>query len=209
MLEQLNQQSELWQDVEKHRLHAELCNAFYAREILRLSKEQNNTKVCRILASLPFYIERAAVHILAGNSPLQLDSQNGSWIAKQAAHPPEFLGEKVADYYRKNAKVGLIVPIVVCKEGMTFIKLDSIDEIQNESLHCNQHGWFSLNGSSQDCDEQLLIKPTKASITAACCGHVWLQQKRTSPRRLALREMLLAANLNWLNFAKPFMANRR
>ena len=208
MFNQPNQQPDLWQDVEKHRVHAELCNAFYAREILRLSKEENNTRLCRILASLPYYIERAAGHIISGNNPLQLDSQNGSWIAKQAAKIPSNDG-KTDVYFSKHAKVGLIVPIKLRLDELAIIKLDCIDEVSDTAIHCNEHGWFSFLGQSHDLPQAELCKPTKAMMTSACCGHGWLQGKRSSPRRLSLREMLLAANINWQNFARPLITNRR
>ncbi|OUL57817.1 hypothetical protein [Pseudoalteromonas ulvae] len=208
MFNQSNQQPDLWQDAEKHRLHAELCNAFYAREILRLSKEENNTRLCRILASLPYYIERAAGHIISGNNPLQLDSQNGSWIAKQAAKIPN-ADAKTDIYFTQHAKVGLIVPIKLHLDELEIIKLDCIDEVSGKTVHCNEHGWFSFSGPSLDSSQRALCKPTKAMMTAACCGHGWLQGKRTSPRRLSLREMLLAANINWQNFAQPLITNRR
>lgn len=208
MFNQPNQQPDLWQDVEKHRVHAELCNAFYAREILRLSKEENNTRLCRILASLPYYIERAAGHIISGNNPLQLDSQNGSWIAKQGAKIPSNDGKSDA-YFSKHAKVGLIVPIKLRLDELAIIKLDCIDEVSDTAIHCNEHGWFSFLGQSHDLPQVELCKPTKAMMTSACCGHGWLQGKRSSPRRLSLREMLLAANINWQNFARPLITNRR
>ena len=88
--------------------------------------------------------------------------------------------------------------------------VDSVDEVDphNQRLHCNEHGWFSFSGtplSAQNSDK-FVLKPSKAIMVAACCGHQWLNGAKTSPRRLCLRELLLASRLNWHNFAKPLAA---
>ena len=83
-------QAEIWQTDAERALYAQLCNAFYAREIPRLVDEPDAARLRRLLASLPYYIERLAIRIVSGDAPLQLDSQNGSWPEKQKTTPPVY-----------------------------------------------------------------------------------------------------------------------
>ncbi len=208
MSETFGFQSQLWQNDESSRIYSELCNAFYAREIVRLSQLTELKRLQRSLSSLPYYIERAATHIIDGNSPLNLDSQNGSWIAKQAKHCPQTQTKQLSEFYEKSAFVGLIVPVKVFEGDIITVRIDSIDEITEQRLHCNQFGWFDKQGLTAQSSHINLLKPGKATFTAACCGHRWLEHKAYSPRVLSLREMLLAARINWQNFRAPVMARR-
>lgn len=203
------QQSQLWPQDEHARLYSELCNAFYTREILMLSQVEQLKPLQKRLASLPYYIERAATHILDGNCPLVLDSQNGGWIAKQRKTSPKHEPEATALFYRKYAFAGLIVPVLVYEGEFITVRIDSLDQVSEQQLHCNQFGWFDFCGqSTASHDYMQLLKPSKANFSAACCGHRWLGQKGRSPRILSLREMLLAARINWQNFKRPLMAKR-
>lgn len=196
-------QPNLWQNAEKAKLYSELCNAFYVREIKVLSQYQDLNLMQRRLASLPFYIERAASHIVDGQTPLKLDSQNGSWIAKQPKHCPVTNESQNTRFFSKSASVGLIVPVVVNEAQIITIKIDTIDEVHEEKLHCNQFGWFDFTGKNLDCDDNFqLLKPGKVAFASACCGHRWLNNKIFTPRVLSLREMLLATRIDWQNFAK-------
>lgn len=196
-------QPNLWQNADKSKLYSELCNAFYVREIKVLSQYQDLNLMQRRLASLPFYIERAASHIVDGQTPLKLDSQNGSWIAKQPKHCPLLNEVQNSRFFSKSAAVGLIVPVIVNEAQIITIKIDTIDEVHNDKLHCNQFGWFDLAGTGLDNDAQVqLLKPSKAAFSSACCGHRWLNNKIFTPRVLSLREMLLATRIDWQNFAK-------
>ena len=138
--------------------------------------------------------------------------------------------EKCVQWFKKNTDYGLVVPVLVQSiEGLT-IELDSIDMFREsrDRVHLNKHGWFDIGESqltkkcaSQDAiniqpiDEisksafsssQLssttltLLKPTKAIMSSACCGHMWNYKSKTSPRSLSLREMRLSTRLNWENF---------
>jgi len=106
----------------------------------------------------------------------------------------------------------LIVPVYNEQLTLEQIVLDSVDEVDSvgERLHCNEHGWFSFNGTPLQHDNvsKFLLKPNKAIITAASCGHQWLNNAKKAPRVLSLRELLLTSRLNWQNFAKPYQAVR-
>lgn len=205
------EQTFLWQQRPNQQLFAELCNAFYERELARLYSDSQLDLLLlqKRLAALPYYIKRAAEHICDLHTPLDLDSQNGSWISSQAAKPMSSKAdeEKTQGFYSRYAQMALVTPISVLHSGIEQVVLDSIDEIDlvGERLHCNEHGWFRFNGQyieSTSVLNKTLLKPSKASMSAACCGHQWLNARRTSPRLLSLREMLLATRVNWRQFSK-------
>lgn len=204
-------QPHFWQVSGQNQTYTELCNALYERELLRLSKmtEAELPQLPRQLASLPFYIRKAAQRILKVQSPLLLDSQNASWFAPQAASCPlnRQRPDQIARFFEKAAKPGILVPVYQEQLGVERIVLDSVDEVdhQGQRLHCNQHGWFAFAGTplSPENADNFLLQPVKVVMTACCCGHQWSNQKRTSPRVLSLRELLLTTGLNWKNFAKP------
>lgn len=202
----LEQQAELWQHSAKANAYNALCNAFYVREIGRLSQDDcaNVQLLKRRFASLPFYIEKAASQILSGNNPLELDTQNGSWIGKQARSTPKTEFDTLRQFYTKYAAVGLIIPVLVYDGESATVRIDSIDELSDSGFHCNQFGWASYSGQSQETQKIQVLKLGKGVFSAACCGHVWIGQRKASPRLLTLREMLLAARINWQNFKKPF-----
>lgn len=209
-----NQQPHFWQVSADNQGYTELCNALYERELLRLSElpAEQLANLAGRLASLTFYVRRAASHILQHQGELQLDSQNGSWFSPQAKQCParKQQAAPIDAFYQKYAAPGLVVPIYVMHLSQEHILLDSIDEVDFEGLrvHCNQHGWFALSGTPLQADnsEKFLLKATKTIMTAACCGHQWLKGDRATPRLLSLRELLLASRLNWRNFAKPLPA---
>ena len=204
------EQTELWRSSSKSNAYNALCNTFYVREIHRLSKESFNNveRLQRRFASLPYYIEKAANHILDGNSPLTLDTQNGSWIAKQSRAVPKCDLEKNTQFFSKNVFVGLIIPVLVYDGEYSTVRIDSVDEVTGSRFHCNQFGWVAMNGQYQDNNDIQVLKPSKAAFSAACCGHVWLLGRATTPRVLTLREMLLAARINWQDFKHPFITQK-
>jgi len=198
-----SQQAEIWQTDAERALYAQLCNAFYAREIPRLVDEPDAARLKRLLASLPYYIERLAMRIVSGDAPLQLDSQNGSWLEKQKASPPVYSKEDSKNFYTKYAKRGLIVPVLINDEQCTRVRIDSLDQVSDNKVHCNELGWFDVSGESLEHIPAQILKPSKLVMTAACCGHQWQYNKRITPKRLSLREMLLASNINWRNLKRP------
>ncbi|MGJ8482729.1 hypothetical protein ACSFVZ_01750 [Pseudoalteromonas sp. SYSU M81236] len=198
-----SQQAEIWQTDAERALYAKLCNAFYAREIPRLVDEPDAARLKRLLASLPYYIERLAMRIVSGDAPLQLDSQNGSWLEKQKASPPVYSKEDSKNFYTKYAKRGLIVPVLINDEQCTRVRIDSLDQVSDNKVHCNELGWFDVSGESLEHIPAQILKPSKLVMTAACCGHQWQYNKRITPKRLSLREMLLASNINWRNLKRP------
>ncbi|HJS16939.1 MULTISPECIES: hypothetical protein [Rheinheimera] len=205
-------QHQLWHGPAQDLTYTELCNALYERELMRYAKMPPEflASLQKRLASLPFYIRRAASSILSHKSPLEIDSQNASWMGRQSPQCPakEQGIEQIEQFYLKHSKLALIVPVYQNQQSLESIWLDSVDEIDliGQRLHCNEHGWFSFNGTplTDENSDKFLLKPTKSLMTAACCGHQWLNGERKTPRVLSLRELLLASRLNWQNFAKPF-----
>ena len=202
------QQPQLWQNDPNNLVFADLCNALYERELKKLAKEPNIqlNNLQKRIASLPFYIKRASERIIDFGSPLDLDSQNASWVYRQ---PKECPGPKQKDaeiskFYQAQQKFALIVPIYIENSGVEKLLLDSIDGLKDGNIHTNEHGWFNINGDAMDQSDhhKRLLKPTKVTMTCACSGHRWANQKRTSARALSLREMLLATNINWNHFGK-------
>ncbi|MCF2858968.1 hypothetical protein L1286_15900 [Pseudoalteromonas sp. SMS1] len=195
------QQTTIWQDEASRLIFAELVNVFYTREISTLVNEPDPIRLKRVLQSLPYYVERAATHIVLGEVPLELDSHNGCWIATQKKKPLQE-SSVINTYYHNNAVVGLVVPIVQEVQHETGIYIDMIDQVKSQSVHCNEFGWFDFSGKSQESSKSKLLKPNKALMTAACCGHRWHYHKIATPRLLGLREMLLASSINWPNVTK-------
>lgn len=203
------EQTFLWHQRANQQLFAELCNAFYERELNRLVSQIDDIELLKKrIASLSYYIKRAAEHICELNTPLDLDSQNGSWLSNQASKPfsQRASATETTAFYSKHSKMALVIPISVVHAGIEQVVLDSVDEIDydNAKLHCNEQGWFAFDGlseSSTSVVQKRLLKPSKAVMSAGCCGHQWLNGKRTSSRLLSLREMLLATRINWRQFS--------
>ncbi|KAF7772100.1 hypothetical protein PCIT_a2100 [Pseudoalteromonas citrea] len=193
-----NTQNSLWHDEHERLQFAELVNVFYAREIPALAKRADQEQISRALQSLPYYVERAARHIVQGCVPLELDSHNGSWLCSQKAQP-KWQADVCEGYFKRYAVVGLVVPIIISSDGLTRLAIDTIDQVRDNTVHCNQHQWFNCSGRSHDNDFTMMLKPSKALLSAACCGHQWRFGKAISPRILSLREMLLASMINWKN----------
>lgn len=205
-------QPHFWQATADNQTYTELCNALYERELLRLSQSAP-TELLSLplrLASLPFYIRRAASSMIRVESALHLDSQNASWFTRQLSLCPASKQQAgpIDRFYQKSARPGVIVPIYHEEKTLEQIVLDSVDEVDNEQqrVHCNQHGWFSFDGMPLEATNSnlFLLKPDKTIMSAACCGHQWLNRKKKEPRLLTLRELLLASRLNWRNFARPY-----
>ena len=213
------QQSDLIQSQQQSHF-GELCTALYERELHELSwnGSDNPTFLKRRLASLPYYVRRAAFALLnVTNCPLQLDIQNASWQAKQTTRPPAgispsddtYLDERLQAWLHKNAALGLVVPVQHEADKLISVYLDSIDKVDAEgrefgqpAVHVNRFGWFSFAGQPLELQSVYVLRPTKRSMTAACCGHQWSAAGRKSPRTLSLREVLLATSLHWPSFTK-------
>ncbi|WP_296053759.1 hypothetical protein [uncultured Alteromonas sp.] len=214
-------QSDFFNAVESdtsQRTIAELCNALYERELTLIAQQgPNQTSVLRRrIAGLSHHVRRTARFLAARAVPLELDEHNASWQARQAAKNParNHDGEKNQQWFSEHAKVGLVVPIWVQEFDNEHIELDSIDRVQteNQTLHVNKFGWFDFSGTpvesparyeSKDHITLSLVKPSKAIMTAGCCGHTWNHKGRTSPRTVTLREILLVSTLNWRKFSEP------
>ncbi|RUO25815.1 hypothetical protein CWE09_03540 [Aliidiomarina minuta] len=198
-------QSTLFQPLQQAQF-TELCIALYERELLHLSREgpDNALFLKRRLASLPFYVERAAHALNRIQTPLLLDTQNASWQSKQKLKPPAAKHDPqgLQNWLQKHARLALVVPVQSEQQGIVSVMLDSIDRISEAGVHVNQYGWFDWQGQPIAKNQQscLLLKPDKASMSAACCGHQWAVSGRVAPRTLNLREVLLAATLRWPKF---------
>lgn len=211
-------QSNLWQIQTETGHFAELCNGLYQREITLIAKGDfaSVQAIQAQLQSLPYYVNRTA-HAMTkvmseGLSPLQLDSQNASWSAKQGKHLP-IVGQETqqeqdiafAWYLQAGICVGLAVPVLLGDH----IIIDCIDRIDldKQRLRTNIGGWFSLVPNNKINDGQAmskqLLKPNKKIMTSACAGHCWRRKSQQVPIIPSLRELLLSCSINWKNFKKP------
>jgi hypothetical protein len=189
-------QTTIWQNEAERLAFAELANVFYAREIDTLCRLSDLTRMQRLLKSLPIYVERAARHIVQGEIPLTLDTQNACWLSPIRKAPvPD--SDKASAFYQTSAKLGLVVPILHKDPVYCQLYIDSIDQVSENRVHCNQYGWFTISGEHESDNAFFLLKPSLAVMTAACCGHQWRLSKPIMPRLLSLREMLLASSINW------------
>jgi len=202
----MNEQTSLWQGDHQSADFAELCNALYERELRQLSEFPISSvqTIQGRIKSLPHYIKRTAHSMLQAQTPLALDVQNASWSAKQSLQVPlngQEL-ESVNKWYQSiSLNHGLVVPIAT----PSTILLDSIDSVDNENqrFRTNVHGWFYLEKSEKNKANVQLLKPNKKVMSAACCGHSWLNNHRANPTIPSLRELLLSCAINWRNFKQP------
>jgi hypothetical protein len=202
-----------------HPQFAELCTALYEREVTTLSVSaiNNLSLIKRRIGGLPHHVRSVARFMVAVRHndvvfPLDIDTHNGSWYAKQSAKCPgnKHDKQKCAQWYAQHGAYGLVVPVLMSSmEGFT-IELDSIDMVDHtlHRVHLNKHGWFLNSGASAEGSEKIglsrcLLKPSKAIMTSACCGHSWTHKSRTFPRALSIREMRLSTQINWKNFTLP------
>jgi hypothetical protein len=208
-----SQQVDIFSDDHRQLHYAELCNALYERELASLSQQKikNITLLQRKIAGLRHHVKRAAFSLLEHQSPLQVDFHNASWQAKQAAKcmANSFIAEKTQLWFSSNIQIGCTIAIHVKQLGCEFIELDSIDRIErdNNRLHVNKFGWFKIDGEyAEENFRQAdvlclrLLKPTKAILTAACCGHTWIHKGKGQQKSLSLRELLLSLSINWKTF---------
>lgn len=222
-----SEQTEIFSLAGQSNEFAELCNALYAEQLRELSQvnhlgggqAEGIRLLKRRLASLSGHVQRAAHALLFAAREIQrggfeneltLDIHAASWLAKQATKPPRTptvtAQSKLASWLERNACLALVMPVLHCEHGITQIYLDSIDEIHRHEnrIHLNQWGWFDVCGNALDGEHpQLqLLKPDKASITAAYCGHRWAASGRMQPISLSLRTLLLTSTLVWPKFTE-------
>ena len=204
-------QNSLWQTNQQSNEFAEICNALYERELRVLANSEfaSAQSVQGRLKSLSYYVNRTAnamTQIKAqGKTPLNLDTQNASWSAKQAAKL-SLTGqaeEEVSSWYlAADLVLGLVVPIL--KDEHVF--LDCIDRIDKDKkrFRTNASGWLSLEVNEQLSSKTpiRLLKPNKRIMISACAGHNWQNGHKVSPIIPSLRELLLSCAINWQNFHK-------
>lgn len=192
---------------------AELCTALYERELMTLATSLPDDKslIQQRIRGLPHHIRHAAHFMARQISPLKLDSHNAAWLAKQSGKCPadKITGDATHQWLERYAAPGLVACVLVEHYDASHIELDSIDRIdsEKEQVHVNKYRWFSFDGEAQASRSQYarltLLKPTKATVSAACCGHRWNLRGKVSPRTLSLRELLLASSLDWKHFRYP------
>ncbi|NTS78068.1 hypothetical protein HR060_14505 [Catenovulum sp. SM1970] len=216
----LTTQQDLSEESDKLLNYSQLCNVFYERELKLLTDcKLPAEQLAKRMASLPFYIKRAAESLISLDNPLELDTQNGTWSAKQKKiHPADKITEQENQaWLAKYVCLGLVLPVCIVEKGVTQFRLDSVDEINNKDqrFHLNEQGWFYFSGkqceqSQSEFGEQLglhqqkkAFKSTKDIISAACCGHQWIASDRTFQRALSLRELLLTSVINWKHLNQP------
>jgi len=208
-----SQQVDIFSNEQRQLHYAELCNALYERELASLSQQKTSDigLLQRKIAGLRHHVKRAAYSLLAHQSPLQVDVHNASWQAKQAAKcmANNYISQKTQQWFSSNIQIGCSIAIHVKLFGCEHIELDSIDkvELNNNRVHTNKFGWFDIDGRFAEDDHKRvdvlvprLLKPTKAILTAACCGHSWDHKGKSQQRALSLRELLLSVSINWKTF---------
>ena len=208
-----SQQVDIFSDDQSQLHYAELCNALYERELASLSQQKisNINLLQRKIAGLRHHVKRAAYSLLQHQSPLQVDVHNASWQAKQAAKcmANNYVANKTQQWFSNDIQMGCTIAVHVKRLGCEHIELDSIDKIELSShrVHTNKFGWFNIDGEFTEGNYRLvdvlslrLLKPTKAVLTAACCGHNWDHKGKGQQRALSLRELLLSLSINWKTF---------
>ena len=208
-----SQQVDIFSDDQRQLHYAELCNALYERELASLSQQKISDVglLQRKIAGLRHHIKRAAYSLLQHQSPLQVDVHNASWQAKQAAKcmANNYVAQKTQQWFSNNIQIGCSVAVHVEQLGCEHIELDSIDRIDlsGNRLHTNKFGWFNIDGEfAEDVYTKVgvlslrLLKPSKAILTAACCGHKWDHKGKGQQRAISLRELLLSLSINWKTF---------
>ena len=208
-----SQQVDIFSDDQSQIHYAELCNALYERELASLSQQKisNINLLQRKIAGLRHHVKRAAYCLLQHQSPLQVDMHNASWQAKQAAKcmANNYVANKTQQWFSNDIQMGCTIAVHVRRLGCEHIELDSIDKIELSShrVHTNKFGWFNIDGEFTEDNYRLvdvlslrLLKPTKAVLTAACCGHKWDYKGKGQQRALSLRELLLSLSINWKTF---------
>ncbi|BFT29400.1 hypothetical protein D210916BOD24_05760 [Alteromonas sp. D210916BOD_24] len=211
-----------------HPQFTEICTALYERELIALahSEIKNLSLLKRRMGGLPYHVKAIARYMVDSTtsinpSPLESDTHNGSWYAKQPSKCPGINHlddmDKREAWYKKYAEYGLVVPVLVLNMEGAHIELDSIDMVNqnNTQLHLNKCGWFSntgdfihsnaiaedeVNSCALSMENKILLRPVKSIMTSACCGHTWSFKSKRSPRSLTLREMRLSTQINWKNF---------
>lgn len=207
-IKQTESQIDIFHLSTKYPNFAELSNALYERELVALANSAitDPDLLKRKLKGLSHHIKNAAIHLLEGKAPIDVDVHNGSWQSKQSGKCPlsSQTPSRTLQWYSQQAKKGDIVPVYIEHLGHQHIELDCIDAMASDRLHLNKFGWFSKTGEYFDIipkqTKYLLLKPTKSITVAACSGHCWIPKGRSTPRALSLRELLLSTEIDWKKF---------
>ena len=210
-------QTSIFHGSEQQLEYAELCTALFESTLLDIAKQDNldTVRIQRKLAGLSYHVKNAAYKLLTTENPMAVDIHNASWQLKQPRKCPgkQHFTEEAVDWYMKHSCYGLPVPVLLMDFEHIYLELDSIDimDLPNKRIHLNKNKWISLEAQEdtppvlQHKQQQLVIlqKPSKATMTSACCGHRWSHKGITHPRKLSLRELLLSTTIHWKNFRFP------
>lgn len=201
-------QTDIFHLTAKYPNFAELSNALYERELqnLAMSSISDPALLKRKIKGLSHHVKNAAMHLLDGKAPIEVDVHNGSWQVKQAGKCPIATQhtDKTLKWFGEYSRYGAVVAVYIEHLGAEHIELDSVDMMASDRLHLNKFGWFSKTGEYFDIvpkqTRYLLLKPSKAILSAACGGHRWTPKGRAIPRALSLRELLLSTEIDWKTF---------
>ncbi|WP_420935182.1 hypothetical protein ACOJR9_04530 [Alteromonas sp. A081] len=158
-----------------HAQFSEVCTALYERELLFIAHSgiSNASILKRRIGGLPYHIKSVARYLVTNPTPLSTDNYNGSWYAKQpksAPRPPQDTNT-TAQWFRKNADYGLIVPVLIKTIEGIHLELDAIDKtaLVDNLVHLNKHGWFTIEGASQETQQKTrqVIKSGEGSDDAS------------------------------------------
>jgi hypothetical protein len=194
---------------------AELMNALYQRECRYLAEYgPGQARVLkRKLKHLPHHVYNAAQDLLNNQTPIEVDIHNASFTAKQTATCPGLkqTPEQKFAALSKPQPLGTVLPVLVKTIHGMHIEIDSVDRVDPDQqlIHVNKHGWFDYYGHSLATQpdtlasnesqfyEIVLLRPSRAIWTAACCGHQWKYKGRGIPRALTMRELRLSFGIKW------------
>jgi hypothetical protein len=152
-----------------HAQFSEVCTALYERELLFIAHSgiSNASILKRRIGGLPHHIRSVARYFVTNPTPLSTDTYNGSWYAKQPKSAPRLPqdADATAQWFRKHADYGLIVPVLVKTIEGVYLELDAIDKtmLVDDVVHLNKHGWFSIDGISLGNNQEAYQNDRQAS----------------------------------------------
>lgn len=152
-----------------HAQFSEVCTALYERELLFIAHSgiSNASILKRRIGGLPHHIRSVARYFVTNPTPLSTDTYNGSWYAKQPKSAPRLPqnADATAQWFRKHADYGLIVPVLVKTIEGIHLELDAIDKtmLVDDVVHLNKHGWFTVDGVNRGNSQEANRRNKQAS----------------------------------------------
>nr|WP_203565629.1 hypothetical protein [Alteromonas hispanica] len=152
-----------------HAQFSEVCTALYERELLFIAHSgiTNASILKRRIGGLPHHIRSVARYFVTNPTPLSTDTYNGSWYAKQPKAAPRLPQDTdaTAQWFRKHADYGLIVPVLIKTIEGIHLELDAIDKtmLVDDVVHLNKHGWFTVEGINRGNSQEAKQSEKRAS----------------------------------------------